>query len=149
MRQMTPENFPEVLPLFRKFIDALNHPAIVLDEGYAADFWSKMIAAQVGVVLGVYDDGKPIGTVAAFITPDQFNPVPICQEAIFWVEPEYRQKGPGKWLMQSLENLAKGRGCNRIAFSALNVFDSNADKRYVKQGFHPFDTQFMKMLEDK
>jgi GNAT superfamily N-acetyltransferase len=89
------------------------------------------------IVLLALSDGRPVGVAVCFLGLSTFHARPLLNIHDLAVVPEWRGKGVGRALLESVESHASRLGCCKIT---LEVQDSNSRARalYEQFGFADF-----------
>jgi len=89
-------------------------------------------ANYVGVL--VKSHGEYIGLANCFVNFSTFQMSPLLNIHDFVVLPEYRRKGVGRFLMQSVKGSAEKRNCCKITLEVRND-NQTAQNLYLSEGF--------------
>lgn len=93
-------------------------------------------------------DSKVVGSVGALAVPLYGNLSVLVASELFWyVEPEYRNSGIGKMMLEGIEAAARARGVHTFSMMALeSVEPEKAAKMYQRLGYEPTERAFSKRL---
>lgn len=87
-------------------------------------------------------DDRPIGIATCFRGFSTFKARPLINIHDFSVHPEFRGKGVGRVLMDTVEQTARQLGCARLTLE-VQAYNQNAQRAYTAFGFkHGDEGQF-------
>jgi GNAT superfamily N-acetyltransferase len=107
---------------------------IPLDEEPLAAFVLSLIDNGIFYVAEV--DDVVVGMIGLIVVPFLFNPNYLTAgEVIWWVEPEYWNKGIGEQLLLVVEEPCREAGVKHIQMIDVSVSAEWAEKVYRKHGY--------------
>ncbi len=92
----------------------------------------------VAECLLAFEDNTPVGFALFFHNYSTFVSKPGIYLEDLFVDPNFRGKGYGKALLETLIQLAKGRDCGRIEWSVLD-WNTSAISFYESMGAKPMN----------
>ncbi len=107
--------------------------------------WTALIQNGMGRIFGLYQQGQFVGALGAIIMPDINDGELTATECFWFVGKEHR--GVGVRLLLYFVKYAKEIGCVRV--NMVHLFNEHANKLsklYVKMGFSPIETHYVKSL---
>lgn len=146
IRPATETDIPALIEIGHKFF-AFNpyRHFMELDEDCLAGTLRGMMNDHVLLVAEV---GGVVGTAGAMVAPLYWNHAHLHGlELFWWLDPEHRGGGNGKFLRKTLEDAVRARGVRFWNMVALE--DSMPDQvgeMYRKAGFQPVEHVYMKVL---
>lgn len=138
------------VPLIRSLIHALavfeklEHEMVATEEGLRKTLFEGRPVADVLIAEW---EGKGVGFALFFYSYSTFLAKPGIYLEDLFVIPEYRSKGIGKKLLQSIAKIAEERGYGRVEWSCLD-WNERALKFYRGLGAEPMsDWTVQRMTE--
>lgn len=116
------------------------------DEATVTDLTINLVCSGIVLVAQREDSGELVGILGTVIAPYMYNSNILgCNEAIWWVLPEYQKTGIGIKLLERVDQIRKLRGCK--FFQMMRTADSPAsiDSILTKAGFEPSEYCFTKV----
>lgn len=110
-------------------------------EAFARN-WRVLIAADLGEITAVLDNGKIVAALGAAFLEDPFTGEMTAFEHFFWTHPDYRKSGLGLDLWVNFETRAKERGAKQIAMVHLSSL--NLQKVFERRGYKLVEQTFRK-----
>jgi N-acetylglutamate synthase-like GNAT family acetyltransferase len=100
------------------------------------------------IVILAQEGEKIIGIIGGMLSPSIFDENEIIiQEAMWYVEPEYRKGTLGTDLLLLFEEIAKELGINHIVMVCMgNLNFEILNRFYVKNGYKLLENQFIKTI---
>lgn len=147
VRPATADDLDEVALLGSKFHQ---HTAWAQRIPYSVDggvAWARMMYDAGLLIVADTEDGL-VGCVGGLKYPFLNNPAWIIgSEILWWVEPEYRNGGLGKQLIDAIEHAAKDAGCHLWVMVSLEAVEpEKAGAIYKKLGYELTEHSYMKEL---
>lgn len=148
IRVATQEDLRRIVEMSEKFYPHTSYwirSQIPFDPIAVATLASGMI--DNGVFHVAEHDGNVIGMIGLVVHPFIFNPEYIVAgEIIWWVEPEYWNKGVGAQLLFSIEAPAHELGVRQIQMIDLVNSTVSAEALYTKFGYNLTERIFTKVI---
>lgn len=133
IRLLRADEIEQAAPLGKAFFEAAKLPGEFSPTKFVRG-WQRVIMADAGVILGLFEDNVLRGGIGAYITPDSMTEDVVAYEAFFYVDPVFR--GKGGELMPGLESVLKLKGVTRFWMVHLNDERAPAMRRYYeRKGF--------------
>lgn len=109
--------------------------------------WARMMH-DAGLLIVADIGGEIVACVGGLKYPFLNNPAWIIgSEILWWVEPEYRNGGLGKQLIDAIERAAKDAGCHLWVMVTLEAVEpEKAGAIYRKLGYELTEHSYMKEL---
>jgi len=148
MRVIKPENVhcKDFIKLIKRFEQE------GIDEGIQFGFnyddlektYYGWIQSQPGLMLE--HNGEIIGCIAGIVVPFLANYSTLyCLEHIWYVVPEYRDKGGGIRLLRTFEKVLKEMGVKKLIMAHSLTFKARYFRRlYKRLGYKPLEAQYIK-----
>ena len=90
-------------------------------------------------------DGKVTGLIAGMLVKNLCNGDLALQETVWYMDPEHRSHG--KKLMVAFEQLGRDKKAKSIVMGLMcNSMQKRLDIFYKRQGYRPFEVQYLKEL---
>ena len=121
---------------------------LVEEDRYAKrgnDSFHKVIADKNNVILVAEDGARLAGFITASIRLVVRYPYPILQVDELYVDPDFREHGFGRQLLQAIEAAARENGCRKIYIESAYKHKLG-HKFYEKNGYQNSGYYFLKML---
>jgi len=101
------------------------------------------------VVIAIEDD-KVVGIIAGTLAPADFNyEVIIATELIWFVTKKKRNSSLGIKLLNAFEKITEEHGATHIAMAYMeNLQPEKVKDFYVKRGYKPLQTQYIRSLKE-
>lgn len=133
------EDHAQLMQLYNQFVG--NDRYSKLDN----DSFIKVLKNPNSFIFVVEEKGKLVGFAAFSIRDVVRYPRPIAELDELFVDPEYREKGIGKKLMEKIEKKAKESNCYRI-FIESHYDHKTAHKLYEALDYTNYGYHFIKDL---
>lgn len=132
IRDATIDDLDEFIRLSIRSYKASKFNEIVdLDEKSLRKTYKGLLENPKGIVKILDIDGQSRGVIGSFIIPFYLNyNYHICQEIIWWIDPEYR--GHGKAMLEETEKKAKVLGAKMMVMVSLESFKPKIIERFYK-----------------
>lgn len=105
----------------------------------------KMQEAGVFTVVTCRDEGKLVGYSVFGVMPHiRYADCKIAKEDLYYIKPEYRNKGLGKQLFIETEKVLKDQGVNQIIFTTKTYSDNS--HIFEKLGYEFYEKAFTKRI---
>lgn len=139
-------DWPVVLEYVRNFHKQSVYSDIPVTEDCHSLF--QLILSQNMLVV-VEDGNKVVGICGGLVAPIPFNPkLTMAQELFWWIEPEYRDGGAGKQLLEGYQLACKANGVALLFLSSLEgVEPEKADYIYKRYGFEKAENVYAKKVK--
>lgn len=121
-----------------RFINSTAYKDLYNDE-VLYDLLHKMLVLDNFIVLLDGDKGMLAGTCTPFLFGNKL----VASEIGWWVEPEYRNSGVGKQLVDAFEEWAKEKNCDMIVMVSI---DDSVGKYYEKTGYSLVERMYLKEI---
>lgn len=139
IRLANDNDYVELMKLYNGFVGSDRY------SGHDNDSFKKVLGNNNNFIYVVEDNGKLIG-FAAFSIKDVIRyPKQIAELDELYVAPEYRQKGIGKKLLETIEQKARQLDCYRLFIESRYDFKS-AHEFYESLGYTNYGYHFIKNL---
>lgn len=142
LRVATAEDFDIIYDMCLKFINQTVYKEYLNEEVFKPFVESFVSGSDEHIGFVAMDGDKPAGMIGGMINYFIFGGIKMCTEIAWWVEPEYRQSGVGKELIEALEYWAKKTDCKFVTMSALDK--DYLPKFYEKLGYSFAEISYMK-----
>lgn len=144
IRELTTDDLPTLLPLCREFQAEGGLPGEFVSEKFICS-WNNFITLKMGVVFGMYRDGKVVGMLGGIAYNDLNDGKMVVMEMFWYVVKEFR--GMGLKLLKTFEAWAIKRGAARLCMACLAGLNSDSmSSLYSRLGYRPLDLTFVKEL---
>jgi len=141
MKIATIEDIKEIADMSMKFMATTGYSDFS-DREHIEAFIEAMVTGPQNERIILIEPG--IGFIAGMSSVHPFGPTRLATEVAWWVEPEARETGAGKMLLEAFEFWAKEKaGCQLISMVGL---DESLDKFYTKNGYKLYERAYMKVL---
>jgi GNAT superfamily N-acetyltransferase len=139
-----PEYNGEIMQLCQLFVkESLEEYGLTVTEQRL----SQMIEICKGISFFLIDSGRPVGLIAGMPVQSLTNGNPALQEVIWYVNPNYRNRG--HLLLQAFEQKAIDLGMDSIVMALMcNSMEERLDRIYRKLGYRRFEVQYIKELNN-
>lgn len=109
---------------------------------------TRSLISDSGIVQVAYDDNKVVGIVLMLVGAIPYQPTAkVATELVFYVHPDYRERGIGHRLLKQSENVAKQLGVHLMSMIHLDsVSPDKAESVYDSMGYKKTETVFTKEL---
>lgn len=149
IRKAAKSDIPTLLQFGRDFLAQTAWAKVGIDDDSLSQTFTGLLSSDTGILLVAEQDGKIIGSAAAFSFPHYFNlNVVTAQEAFWWVEPEARGSSAGKGLFKGLEQWAQSIGANSLMMVSLPSVPGSemVDAMYTRAGYEPAEHSFVRFF---
>jgi len=139
IREAVSEDHTGLMALYDAFMEVDRYSKL------DSDSLEKVIASQDNFILVAENDHELVGFISASARLVVRYPEPIMQVDELYVDPEFREHGVGRQLIQAVEDLARANNWSKIyiesgyKYEVAHKFYEGND--YEKQGYY-----FKKML---
>ncbi len=106
--------------------------------------WRVLIAADLGEVLAVIENGKILGALGAAYLNDPFMGIMTAFEHFWWVHPEHRNSRIGLDLWHTFEKRAKEKGAKQIVM--VHLESMNLQHIFERRGYKLTEQTFRKEI---
>jgi len=107
--------------------------------------WQSLIEQNIGFILGLFSEGKIVGTFGAIVAEDLNDAKLVANECFWFVKPEAR--GRGFELLIAYEEEARRRGAVRCSMiHLLNLQPERLAHIYERRGYLAVETSYFKEL---
>jgi Acetyltransferases, including N-acetylases of ribosomal proteins len=127
--------FFEASPYSKYGVDA-EKVGVIIQEFLNSDPLEKMLIALM-------DGDKAVGVLATIAAENIFNRQKLCCELIWWIDPEYRNYGSARKMVQAYEYWAKHKVKAQI-IQLISLDDK--DKLYTHLGFTKIEQAYTKEI---
>lgn len=141
-RQLTAQEIPLTFEGGQMFLEEAGWPKF--NPGAFRRYWAVLIAANLGEITAVLDDGKIVAALGAAFIEDPFTGEQTAMEQFFWTHPDHRKSGLGLDLWVNFENRAKERGAKQIAM--VHLASLNLQKVFERRGYRLVEQTFRKEI---
>jgi GNAT superfamily N-acetyltransferase len=148
MRLASLKDADAVMALALRFFAASPYHDKTVDISKVETVISTLLSNDDAIVLLLVNkDGKPVGMLAGFLSEMIFSRDKVASEAIWWVDPEYRQSKMSFKMMEAFEWWANKRGCKHTHMSLLaDETGDRLSKFYERRGYKARERAFIKEL---
>lgn len=132
---------PELLRMSREFYQASGYEDVgeFSEDAMRATLSQLMVSGSLLIT-----DGAMIGFI---VFPAFMTGTPVAQELFWWVDPDKRQSGIGKMILEAAEDQAKAMGASHMMMLCLDDLDpEKAANIYGKMGYKARERTFMRAL---
>lgn len=147
IRHATLVDVPYIVELSKKFYPMTPYAKQgEFDEDTVEELTTTLI--KRGIMLLAQDDEslELVGILGAIVAPFLYNKMVLgCNEAIWWVLPEYQKAGIGVQLLERADKLRKLRGCAFFQMMRVEGSSQALDTLFIKLGFQPSEYCFTKV----
>lgn len=146
IREARPSDYNTMIQYGYKFFQLTKYKNVPYDPLSVRQMLET--TSENGINIVVEDNGVIVGMAGAVIAPAYFNNnYLVGAELFWWVEPEYRDAGVGKLIVDELERRGKEAG---VTFWSMMILESvepeKATAMYKKLGYEPAERTFLKIL---
>lgn len=97
---------------------------------------AEWLMTDPGATLQVWENGEIHGMAAAILVPVFIDRSRTqATELFWWVDPDSRQSGAGRDLLNGLESWAKAQGAARLSMMSMHSLDNGVGKLYERAGY--------------
>jgi GNAT superfamily N-acetyltransferase len=149
MRKATIEDYDDVLSMVKSYAYSSPYKTKVNDQALELITKEFLLDKDKVVFYIIQQDtdydpvNKPIAFIAGAATPFFLGLDTVATEIAWWVHPEHRLNGLGKYLMEAFEEWAKKVGCSMICLSSM---DEETGEVYIKRGYSLKEYSYLKVL---
>ena len=129
-----------VLDLSYKFADSSEYATLVDKTKVKGIVENILRSNSTEEIILLYDN---IGLLAGKKLPFTFGIMNMATEVAWFVEPEYRNKGVGKELIEAFQFWAKKTGCFGVILACL---DDEVGSFYEKLGYKLYERAYFKRI---
>lgn len=140
IREAREADYKELMKLYDEFVE---------EERYSQgreDSFQEVLASTENFVYVAEDDGKLVGFVTFSMRWVVRYPTPIAEMDELYVKPDYRRKGLGTQLVDTIMKKAGELGCSRM-FLRTHFKQEAAEELSKKMGFTHTGHHFIKDLD--
>lgn len=142
VREVRVDELPIVAQTGLLFFEEAKLPGKLIPEIFIRS-WTNLIKADLGKVLGLYEDDVFVGGLGMVYFPDLNDGELVANECFWFVRPEHRIHG--LQLLKEAERIAKELSCKRMGMIYLHGEAGDRLSRiYTKLGFRPIETHHIK-----
>lgn len=147
VRKATEDDVNAIVDMSAKFYATTAYAAVAPMSRATVEKLTRWLI-ETGVMLVAFDDSKGwVGMVGLGCVPGTFNDAMVgAHEIVWYVDPEARNGGVGRALLEAIEPACKERGADAIWMMHLADSPPQAGEMYVKMGFAPSEHSYMKRI---
>ena len=139
VRNAVSKDYKELMALYDAFMEVDRYASL------SKDSFQKVIASKRNFVLIAEDKARLAGFITASARIVVRYPQPIMQVDELYVDPDFREHGLGKKLIQAIEDIAYENNWHRIYIESGYKY-TIAHKFYEKNGYEKQGYYFKKVL---
>lgn len=140
VREATDADYQELMKLYDEFVEEERF------SGGKEDSFQEVLASTENFIYVAEDGGKLVGFVTFSTRWVVRYPRPIAEMDELYVKPEYRRKGLGTQLVDTIMKRAGELGCSRM-FLRTHFKQEAAEQLSRKMGFTHTGNHFIKDLD--
>ncbi len=146
VRRANAADIPAVIRMGRKFHESTPYADVAYDPDSIRFISSQLI--EGGILLIADHEGESVGMLGAAIGPLFMNrDALVCSELFWWVEPEGRNTGAGRALVERLESECISIGVYRLAMVGIHGPQmAKTAAMYERMDFAPTEQTWSKSL---
>lgn len=146
IRALTREEIPLCFPSGEAFYAEVSLPGRFSAMTFL-DSWQKFYDRHMGVILGLWLDGRYIGGLGGIIAPDPNTGDLTGVECFWYVMPEHRGARMGIRLVDAFEVWAREHGASHVIMVYVHGREGNTlDRLYQRRGYRELETCYVKDL---
>lgn len=139
IREAKEADYKQLMELYNGFVGEVRY------SGDDQDSFKEALASPNNYIYVAIDKSKLVGFVTFSVRTVVRYPKPIAEMDEFYVLPDYRRRGLGTRLMETVLNKAAELGCYRM-FIETHYQHKPAQKLYEKMKFTNYGYHFIKDL---
>ena len=130
--------------LFQRYFDDVKYPGTFNMEALNT-VWAPLLDRGCASMLVAFIGQEPVGVYGVTYMADTFNGERTATMVFFWVAPEARGRGIGKFLLHRAEIDSFERGCTNIVHGHMfTVEEDGGRKMFEKRGYEVVELGFRK-----
>lgn len=138
IRRAVPEDYKALMALYADFLERdFSKPG--------NDSFQKVLASKTNYILVAEDDSRLAGFITASVRPIVRYVRPIMQVDELYVDPDFREHGVGRQLIQGIESLGADNNCHAIYIESGQEY-TVAHKFYERNSYQKVGYYFKKVL---